>query len=93
MSKAPTRYIIEDDVYDSDHDLLDRVWGSWHCDVWKKSQIYETHYRYVHRSSAKAQAFEDWLYYQGAFVVQKNGLRFLRFYDENKALMFMLRWA
>lgn len=93
MKKVKSKYNIEYKVYDGNQALLDHVWQEWNCQALNKNHIFETHYTHVYRSSNRAQAFEDWLYEQGAFVVQKNGERFLRFYDDDRAIMFMLRWA
>ena len=80
-------------------DVLDKVWQDWNCRLSESNQkfrykhIYETHYTHVIRSSQKAKAFEDWLYEEGAYVVQKNQKRFIRFHENERAVMFALRWG
>lgn len=80
-------------LWESDPNILDEVWRNWNCQVEPRNPIYQTYYTDVVRSTQRAQRFEDWLYDHGAFVIQKNRSRFLRFYKEEDAVMFMLRWA
>jgi len=88
MSQHPVMYKSTD----LKSDVLDRIWQDWNCREWR-AQLYETHYTSVVRSTSRATAFEDWLYDQGAYVVQKNRKRFIRFHDDERAVMFMLRYT
>lgn len=80
-------------LWESDPNILDEVWRNWNCQVDLNPQIFQAYYTDVKRSTQRAQRFEDWLYDHGAFVIQKNHRRFLRFYKEEDAVMFMLRWT
>jgi hypothetical protein len=80
------------DQWDTSAAVLDLIWGNWNCAV-DKNEIYQTSYQHVTRNSSKGKRFEDWLYEHGAFIVQRNKLRFIRFYNEDAAVMFMLRWT
>lgn len=77
---------------DTSPETLDRIWQDWNLRNCKRGHIYEVHYTNVQRRSTRAQKFEDWLYDNGAFVVQRDHKRFIRFYDEDKALLFLLSY-
>jgi hypothetical protein len=77
---------------DTSPETLDRIWQDWNARI-NNSTIYETYYTDVQRKSTKAQKFEDWLYDNGACVIQKNRKRIIRFYNEDKALLFLLAYS
>lgn len=72
-------------------DVLETVWSRWHEAEYgyPMSQRYRT----LHRSNIKAREFESWLLEQGAEVQQINKERRLRFYNEQHATLFLLRWS
>jgi hypothetical protein len=50
-------------------------------------------YEFLSRRSLAGQAFENWLFAQGAGVRQINGLLHLEFVEESDATLFALRWS
>ena len=84
---------INHNVWETDSKTLDNVWQNWNCQVGPPNQVFQTYYTDVLRSSQRAHRFEDWLYEHGAFVIQKNHKRFIRFHNEEDAIMFLLRWG
>ena len=80
-------------MYETSPEALDRVWERYLKNFTREKSRYFEKYNYVSRKSATGQRFEDWLFSQGARVVQKDHKRFLRFYSEDDAIMFMLKWS
>lgn len=72
-------------------DVLDKVWRDWNWSL-NTRHTFETSYKNVIRLSSRAKAFENWLDEQGAYIVQKNQKRFIRFHNDEQAFMFTLRW-
>lgn len=85
---------MENNRWDTSPELLNRIWQDWNVRNSKGGRrVFETEYTYIQRKSTRAQQFEDWLYENGAWVVQRAHKRFIRFYDEDKALLFLLAYS
>ena len=73
-------------------EFLDKVWAKWLEDK-ADTQWTRRRYKNISRREKRSQQFETWLYKQGAAVKQHNGNRYIEFYDEDLALMFVLKNA
>lgn len=69
--------------------LLDNVWKKFAvCRVPPTARCLP--YAKIHRQSRLAQQFEDWLFTKGGTITQIGHRRFLSFYNEHDAAMFLL---
>lgn len=75
-----------------DPDILNDVWRDFYEQNWGEMDSWFTNYNVISRSSQKATKFEDWLYEQGATVIQFNAKRCISFRNNDTAVMFMLKY-
>lgn len=80
-------------------DLLTHIWRAWLAEFHKpvRPTANDMFYRQVpfHRISRRdptCQRFENWLFHNGAEVRQIDGERYLHFFAEDRATLFLLRW-
>ena len=75
-----------------DPDILNEVWKDFYEERWGEMDSWFRDYAVIARSSQKATKFEDWLYEQGATVIQMNSRRYISFRNNDTAVMFMLKY-
>ena len=75
-------------------DVLNAVWEKWnleHNESNFSNNVWLRDYSRTSRRSFTARLFEEWLFTEGAMVMQKDHKRYLRFLDAEKAAFFLLR--
>lgn len=73
-------------------DVLNAAWKEWHETNGHYLASWNVDYNSVTRTMEKAQQFEDWLYEQGAYILQIDGQRYISFGNDDVAVMFMLKY-
>ena len=92
--------------YQLDTDALDRAWNNWlndveHSEVYRNTRpnfalkfyVSKPRKYNVGRNSPLGKQFEDWLWSQGAHVVQIEGKRCARFSEYETLISFKLTWC
>lgn len=74
--------------------ILDRVWFNYNYEVKGRTYVrYGRTYQRLQRSTRICQEFELWIWEQGGQIVQEDHQRYVQFNDEERAILFQLRWA
>ena len=79
-----------------DTELLNKVWSGFIQeleDAKLPKLIIPKDYNFVSRRSRPAKRFEDWLFTQGAIIVQENRRRYIRFINKQRELFFILKYS
>ena len=81
--------------YELDTEFLQKVWSCWRENNIKARPISlrSTYSRFnsLPRSNRFVRQFEDWLWLQGGEVKQRDRRRYIRFFDEDRLLLFILK--
>lgn len=79
-----------------DPKLVNKVWERWLDENVKFSQPQHQNriknYLNVSKYSNESKRFEGWLFEQNVMVKQINKKKYLQFFDEHDATLFVLKW-
>ena len=87
---------MEDQIQLIDTELLNKVWSHFIREIEDANSpkiITPLDYNFVGRRNSIAKKFEDWLFSQGAIVVQENRRRYIRFINKQRELFFILKYS
>lgn len=81
------------DMIEVKPEILDYLWSRFLAYIGKVGEYYPKKYSMVSRNYGLCQQFESWLFSQGAIIQQRNKKRYIKFYTEEAATMFLLKWG
>ena len=74
-----------------DNNCLNQLWSKWYTKN-GPTQGYIPNYDYMDRKNVWTSRFEDFLFSNGAYVIQIDGIKYLEFFEEKDITLFLLKW-
>ena len=77
-----------------DSTILDRIWRNWIDSMADTPSVRAIRYSDTgSRFSTLNRKFEDFLFSNGAIVIQEEGKRYLKFFDAKNITLFLLKYG